>query len=83
MVHFLGSDARKLEYMKQDAALALDALKNKLLPADFAKISVENPKAILENRYLEVAVPATIKMPGENSKGLLASIFGERLSSFF
>ena len=83
MVHFLGSDARKLEYLKKDSTMALGELKNKLLPEAFARITVENPKAILENRYLEEAVPATIKMPGENSKGLLASIFGERLSSFF
>lgn len=83
MVHFLGSDARRFEYFQKDAATALDELKNKLSQADFERIAVENPKAILENRYLDVSVPATIKIPGENSKGLLASLFGERLNSFF
>ena len=83
MVHFLGSDVCRLEYLMKDSTMALGELKNKLLPEAFARITVENPKAILENRYLEVTVPATIKIPGENGKGLLASIFGERLSSFF
>ena len=83
MVHFLGSDARKLEFLEKDVAAASDELKNKLLPIEFRRIAVENPRAILENRFLDVSVPATIKMPGEKHKGFFASLFGERLASFF
>ena len=60
-----------------------DELKNKLLPIEFRRIAVANPRAILENRFLDVSVPATIKMPGEKHKGFFASLFGERLASFF
>ena len=83
MVHFIGSDARKIEFLEKDVVAGSDELQNKLLPVEFRRIAVANPKAILENRYLDVPVPATIKIPGAKHKGFLSSLFGERLASFF
>lgn len=75
MVHFLGSDAHSVEHRHTDTSAALDILAQEVSPERLENITCLNPRAIIENTYLDVEIPKELKLPEDNNKGFFARLF--------
>ena len=75
LVHFLGTDAHRLEYRNTDTRDALETISRAAPVGTEQTIACTNPQAILKNNHLVVSVPAAFTIKEEKNKGLLARLF--------
>lgn len=76
MVHFLGSDAHKVEIRNTDMRAAVGKMKSLVSELYVEQIVTTNPQAILDNRPLSIEAPKSMVMPEKEKKGLWSKIFG-------
>ena len=69
MVHFLGSDAHRLETRNTDLREAVARMKTLASELYIEQIITTNPQAILDNKVLDVVVPKKMVVPKEKTKG--------------
>ena len=75
LVHFLGSDAHSVKNRHTDLREAVDKMKTLASELYVEQIIAANPRAILENRVLNVDVPKEIILPTEKKKGVWGNLF--------
>jgi len=75
MVHFLGSDAHRIERRNTDMREAVIRMKTLVSELYVEQIITTNPQAILDNKALDVVVPKEIIVPKEEKKGFLGKFW--------
>jgi len=75
MVHFLGSDAHRIETRNTDMREAVTRMKALVSELYVEQIVTINPQAILDNKTLNVEVPKSLIMPKKKKRGLLEKLF--------
>ncbi|MGL5207030.1 MAG: tyrosine-protein phosphatase [Acidaminococcaceae bacterium] len=76
MVHFLGTDAHSVEHRNTDTKGALELVSKQTTPEIFQRITLSNPRAILDNTLLQVEIPQKLKRQEERKEGFFARLFG-------
>jgi len=76
MVHFLGSDAHKIERRNTDMREAVIRMKTLVSELYVEQIVTSNPQAILDNKSLDIVVPKEIVDPQEEKKGFFGKFWG-------
>ena len=75
MVHFLGSDAHRLETRNTDLREAVSRMKTLASELYIEQIITTNPQAILDNKVLDVVVPKKMVVPKEKTKGFFGKFW--------
>lgn len=75
MVHFLGSDAHRMEKRNTDMSQAVAHMKTLVSELYVEQIITTNPQAILHKKIIYADAPKKLKLPNEGKKGFWGKIF--------
>ena len=75
MVHFLGSDAHRMENRNTDMSQAVARMKTLVSELYVEQIITANPQAILHKKVISADAPEKLKLPNEAKKGFWGKLF--------